>query len=236
MVQVTVTTVLFVTSYTIYKIHASMCTVLIVLALFTTQNTPLCLACMAAECYIAVHSPLHRAQICTVRRTLTAVGLLWAIIALSALSDLFIAITMQPPGFFLSNIFCVRELLLPGVLLLRKRDITYWVLLVVVWATIFYIYVRIVLIARDLSTDAKKAKNTLALHSLQVLLSMASYTVPQVEYIMRKWFPENKTDFRFAFYIIFQIIPRSLTPFLYGLRDDTFRRHFKASFCFRVLR
>lgn len=236
MVQVTVSIVLFVTSYTVYRIHALLCSVLMMLALFTTQNTPLCLACMAAECYIAVQAPLHHAQICTVRRTMAAVGLLWAVTALSALSDLFIAVTTQPPGFFSSKIFCLRQILLPSLLLVRKRDITYWVFLVVVWITILYTYVRIMLIAREVSHDAKRARNTLALHGVQVLLSMASYMVPQVQIVLRKWFPENQADLRFVFYIFFQIIPRSLTPILYGLRDDTFRRRLKGSFSLRVAR
>lgn len=235
MVQVTVTIVLFVTSYTIYRIHASLCSVLILLALFTTQNTPLYLACMAAECYIAVNAPLRHAQICTVRRTLTGIGLLWAITALSTLSDLFIAITTQPPGFFLSKMFCLRENLLPGLILVRKRDITYWVFLVVVWITIFYTYVRIMLIAKEVSHDAKKARNTLALHGFQVMLSMASYLAPQVKYISLKWFPVNQADHRFVFYVFLQIIPRSLTPILYGLRDNRFRRHLKGFFCLRVM-
>eukprot|EP00064_Thunnus_orientalis_P016260 superscaffoldBa00003177_g16324 len=68
MIQVTLTVILFVISYTLYKINVSVCCVFILLALFTTENTPLNLACMAMECYIAICLPLHHVQICTVKR------------------------------------------------------------------------------------------------------------------------------------------------------------------------
>ncbi|XP_075869409.1 odorant receptor 131-2-like [Nelusetta ayraudi] len=230
MVQVTLTVVLFVTSYTVYRIHTSLCCALILLTLFTTQNTPLCLACMAVECYVAVRAPLRHAQICTVRRTLAAMGVLLAITTLSALSDLFIVIATQPPGFFLSRMFCMRENVLPSLLLVRKRDITYWVFLAVVWITVFYTYFRIMLIAKEVSQDAKKARKTLALHGVQVLLSMASYMIPQAKHTLQKWFPENLSDLRFVLYVVFQVIPRSLTPILYGFRDNAFRRRLKGLF------
>ncbi|KAG7494689.1 hypothetical protein JOB18_035888 [Solea senegalensis] len=72
MTQVMLTIILFIISYTIYKLHVSICCILVLLALFTTENTPLNLACMAVE-YIAICFPLHHVQICTIKRTWMAI-------------------------------------------------------------------------------------------------------------------------------------------------------------------
>ncbi|XP_076602003.1 odorant receptor 131-2-like [Chaetodon auriga] len=227
MIQVMLTVILFVLSYTIYKINASICCAFILLALFTTENTPLNLACMAVECYIAICFPLRHVQICTIKRTLMLIGLIWTTSMFSVLSDLFITLATQPLDLFHSRVFCLRETVFPNPLIIKKRDITYSVLLVIVWITIFYIYFKILLTAKTASKDAKKARNTILLHGFQLLLCMATYAAPQLLNVLKQWFPENYTDSLFASYIIVQILPRSISPIIYGLRDNTFRKYLK---------
>ncbi|XP_023254474.1 uncharacterized protein LOC111648957, partial [Seriola lalandi dorsalis] len=96
MTQVTVSIILFVISYTIYKLNVSICCIFILFALFTTENTPLNLACMAVECYIAICVPLRHMRICTVKRTLMLIGLIWTTSMLSVLPDLFITLATEP--------------------------------------------------------------------------------------------------------------------------------------------
>ncbi|TKS71860.1 Trace amine-associated receptor 1 [Collichthys lucidus] len=227
MIQVSLTIILFVISYTIYRINVSVCSVFILLALFTTENTPLNLACMAAECYIAVCMPLRHIEICTIKRTLMLIGLIWTTTMLSVISDLFITLTTQPLDFFHSQVFCLRQNVFPSPLIIKKRDITYSVFLVIVWGTILYTYFRILFAAKTASKDAKKARNTILLHVFQLLLCMATYVAPQLLDILRQWFPKNHTDSLFAYYIIVQILPRSVSPIIYGIRDNTFRKYLK---------
>ncbi|KAK7915732.1 hypothetical protein WMY93_011493 [Mugilogobius chulae] len=75
MVQLTITCTLFVLSYILYRINVSFCSFFILMAVFTTRNTPVNLAGMAIERYIAICNPLRHGQICTVRRTYYAIGL-----------------------------------------------------------------------------------------------------------------------------------------------------------------
>ncbi|XP_068578323.1 odorant receptor 131-2-like [Cebidichthys violaceus] len=227
MIQVTLTVILFVISYTIYKIHVSVCSIFILIALFTTENTPLNLACMAVECYIAVCVPLRHAQICTVRRTLMLIGLLWATSLLSILPDLFITLATEPLDFFHSRVFCLRETVFSNPHIIKKRDITYIVYLVIDWFVIFYTYFNILFTAKKASSDAKKARNTILLHGFHLLLCMASYATPQLKQPLLLWFPKNYSDSLFTCYIIAQILPRCISPIIYGLRDKTFRKYLK---------
>ncbi|KAI3369738.1 hypothetical protein L3Q82_024404, partial [Scortum barcoo] len=227
MIQVTLSIILFLISYTVYKINVSICCIFILIALLTTENTPLNLACMAVECYIAICVPLRHIQICTVKRTLMLIGLIWATNMLSVLPDLFITLATEPLDFFHSRVFCLRETVFPGPVIVKKRDITYSVFLVIVWLTIFYTYFKILFTAKTASKDAKKARNTIILHGFQLLLCMATYVAPQLLDVVQQWFPKNYTDSLFAYYIIVQILPRSISPVIYGIRDNTFRKYLK---------
>ncbi|KAM8756272.1 odorant receptor 131-2-like [Acanthopagrus schlegelii] len=227
MIQVTLTVMLFVISYTIYKINVSVCCVFILLVVFTTENTPLNLACMAVECYIAICIPLQHVQICTIKRTLMLIGLIWTTTMFSGLSDLFITLATHPSGFFYSQVFCLTENVFPHHIVTKKRDSTYLVFLVIVWITISFTYFKILFTAKTASKNAKKARNTIFLHGFQLLLCMASYVTPMLQDVLQQWFPKNFTDSLFAMYIAVQMLPRSISPFIYGLRDNTFRKYLK---------
>ncbi|XP_047438207.1 odorant receptor 131-2-like [Mugil cephalus] len=227
MMQVALTVILFIASYILYKIHVSMCCIIIMLALFTTENTPLNLACMAVECYIAICFPFRHVQICTVKRTLMLIGLIWVISMLSVLPDLFVTLATQPLDFFHSHVFCLRETVFPNPHIIKKRDITYIVYLVIVWFVIFYTYFKILFTAKTASKDAKKARNTIIIHGFQVLLCMATYADPLLKQALLLWFPKNYSDSLFACYIIIQVLPRSISPIIYGIRDKTFRKYLK---------
>uniref|UniRef100_UPI0037E7933B odorant receptor 131-2-like n=1 Tax=Semicossyphus pulcher TaxID=241346 RepID=UPI0037E7933B len=227
LILVTVTIILFFMSYILYKIKVSICCVFILLALFATENTPLNLACMAVECYIAICFPLRHVQICTVRRTLMLIGLMWMTTMVSVLPDLFIALATEQLDFFHSRVFCLRETAFRNPYIMRKRDVTYIVYLVLVWLVIVFTYFRILFTAQTASRDAKKARNTVLLHGFQVLLCMATYVEPLLKSALLQWFPKNFSDTLFACYIIIQIFPRSISSIIYGIRDKTFRKYLK---------
>ncbi|XP_053172120.1 odorant receptor 131-2-like [Scomber japonicus] len=227
MIQMTLTIILFVVSYTIYKLNVSICCIFILIALFTTENTPLNLACMAVECYIAICLPLRHVQICTVKRTLMLIGLIWMTSMLSVLPDLFITLATEPLDFFHSRVFCLRQTAFPHPLIVQKRDITYSLFLVIVWITIFYTYFKILFTAKTANKDAKKARNTIMLHGFQLLLCMTTYVAPQLLKVLQQWFPKNSADFLFTYYITVQVLPRSISPIIYGIRDNTFRKYLK---------
>uniref|UniRef100_A0A3P8WUU2 Olfactory receptor 52R1-like n=2 Tax=Cynoglossus semilaevis TaxID=244447 RepID=A0A3P8WUU2_CYNSE len=234
MIQVTLSVILFVISYVIYRLQVHVCCVLILIALFTTENTPLNLACMAVECYIAVCFPLRHVHICTVRRTWFLIGLIWTTSMLSVLPDLFITLAMEPVDFFYSRVFCLRHTVFPDPRIIQKRDISYALFLALVWMVIFYTYFRILFTVKTTSQDGRKARNTIILHGFQLLLCMTSYASPALKDALFLWFPQNYTDSLFAVYVIAQILPRSISPIIYGVRDNAFRKHLKKHLLIRV--
>nr|XP_061814175.1 odorant receptor 131-2-like [Nerophis lumbriciformis] len=227
MIQMSVSIILFVVSYTLYRISVSVCAAFILIAVITSENTPLNLACMAAECYVAVCLPLQHARVCTVRRTLLFIAAIWTGSFISTFPDLFVTLATEPAEFFSGKIFCLRETAFPSPELARKRDFIYIVYLVLILSVIFFLYFKILFTARTASKDAKKARNTIVLHGVQVLLCMTMYGEALVKMPLLRWFPKNNSDTLFACYIVMRILPRAISPIIYGVRDKCFRKYLK---------
>ncbi|XP_031735537.1 odorant receptor 131-2-like [Anarrhichthys ocellatus] len=229
-VQLTVTITLFVLSYIFYRINVSFCCFFILVAVFTTRNTPVNLASMAIERYVAICWPLRHHQICTVRRTYAVIGLMWFVCAAPAITDLFVTLATESLSFFHESVFCLRPNVFKDPILARKRlafDIIYFSC---VFLTLVFTYLRILFAARALSTEkvsAQRARNTILLHGAQLAMCMLSYVSPSVEIVLRLIFPGRVLEIRFVNYLIVYILPRFLSPIVYGVRDKQFRKYLK---------
>ncbi|XP_029907410.1 odorant receptor 131-2-like [Myripristis murdjan] len=223
MMQLALSSFLHVVSHALYTIYVPFCLFLLIISILTTFNTPLNLAGMAVECYIAICVPLRHSQICTVKRTYALIGLIWAVSSLSVLPDLFILLATEPLQFFHSRVFCSRDFVFRSTYSLKKRDTSHIICLVLVWLTLLYTYFRILFAAKEATTDFKKARNTILLHGFQLLLCMLTYVRPMLEKCLIYLFRAT----RFTSYIIIQILPRFVSPIVYGLRDQTFRKYLK---------
>ncbi|XP_062270725.1 odorant receptor 131-2-like [Scomber scombrus] len=223
----TMFTLVQVLSYIVFTLNVSLCIVLLTIAIFANLNNPLTLAVMAMECYIAICFPLHHTQICTVKKTYVVIGLIWAMSALSILPDLFVTFAEESLDFFNSRVFCLRENVFRNPYLTEKRDISYIVYLVIVWLSLFYTYFRILFTAQAASVDAKKARNTVLLHGFQLLLCMLTYVYHLITNGLTYLFPKGVLAIRFTIAIFVQVLPRLISPVVYGLRDKTFRQYLK---------
>lgn len=226
-ILLTMFTLVQVLSYIVFTLNASLCMLFLVIAVFANLNNPLTLAVMAVECYIAICFPLRHTQICTVKKTYVVIGLIWVISTLSILPDLFDALATESLEFFRSRVFCLRENIFRNPYLTEKRDISNTVLLVIVWLTLFYTYFRILFAAQAAAVDAKKARNTVLLHGLQLLLCMLTYVFHIMIDGLTYLFPKGVLAIRFTIAIFVQVLPRLISPVVYGLRDKTFRKYMK---------
>uniref|UniRef100_A0A672ZFM9 Odorant receptor 131-2-like n=1 Tax=Sphaeramia orbicularis TaxID=375764 RepID=A0A672ZFM9_9TELE len=230
MIQLTTTIILLVLSYTIYKINFSLCCVLIIFAVFTTINSPLNLAVMAVECYIAICLPLQHAELCTIKRTYILISFIWAVSAMTTLSDVFFMIVTEPIKLFFSTVVCIPEEIFRNPIIAKKKNVLYIIYLVGVWLTLLYSYFQIFFAAKAVKSanaDAKKARNTIVLHGFQLLLCMLTYVFPNVLQFLLNLFPKNYLHVYFVCYIIIQVLPRFVSPIVYGIRDTTFRQHLR---------
>lgn len=225
MMQLLLSTLLHVISYAFYTINVSFCLIVLIIAIITTHNTPLNLAGMAVERYIAICIPLRHGQICTVKKTYFLIGVIWIVNAFSILPDLFILFATEPLQFFHSRLFCSRDYVFRSPYSLKKRDTSHIVCLALVWFILFYTYFRILYAAKGATVDVKKARNTIVLHGFQLLLCMLGYVRPMFEQGLLYLLPKQLLAIRFASYVIIQILPRFVSPIVYGLRDQTFRKY-----------
>uniref|UniRef100_A0A3Q3GRP7 Olfactory receptor 51B2-like n=1 Tax=Kryptolebias marmoratus TaxID=37003 RepID=A0A3Q3GRP7_KRYMA len=230
MIQLTTTVSLFVISYVFYKINVSVCCLIVTVAVFTTLNTPINLAVMAMECYIAVCFPLRHAELCTVRRTYILIVCIWVLSAVSLMPDLFLILASEPAWLFFSTVFCDRDTMFRHPVSIKKRDISYIVYLTGVWLTLLFAYIKIFFVAQAANSadgNAKKARNTILLHGFQLLLCMLTYIAPMLRNSLVYWFPKHYIHVLFVWYIIIQVLPRFISPIVYGLRDKIFKQHLR---------
>ncbi|XP_072309000.1 odorant receptor 131-2-like [Eucyclogobius newberryi] len=241
MIQLTTTITLYVSSYVFYKINVSVCLVIVSFAVFTTSNTPFNLAVMAVECYIAICFPLRHVEFCTVKTTYILISWIWFMSSIAVLPDIFLLIATEPGEIFLSNFFCSRNNLFRHPVSLKKQEVLYTIYLVGIWLVLLYTYLHIYFVAKaakSSSGDAKKARNTILLHAFQLLLCMLTYVYYIILRLIVSFFPSSFTHVTFASYIFIQILPRLISPIVYGLKDQMFRQRLKkyllCTICFKL--
>ncbi|KAE8298859.1 hypothetical protein D5F01_LYC03368 [Larimichthys crocea] len=226
--QLSLITALYVVSYIFRKIHASVCCFLIMTAVLTTRSTPLLLAGMALERYISICFPLHYSQMCTVPRTVLLICIILVLTATPPVSDFLITIVNEPLSFFHTSIFCDHPLLFRHRSIYYKNCVFDGVYLSFVALTLLYTYCKIMLTARAASmglASVKKARNTVLLHGAQLLLCMLAFVVPSLQAALISLFPRFSLEIRYIFFLVVYIIPRFLSPVIYGFRDEQFRKY-----------
>ncbi|XP_060724573.1 odorant receptor 131-2-like [Tachysurus vachellii] len=236
-VQLTVVTGLYVVSYAFSKILVSACCPLIMIAVLSTRSTPLILAGMAIERYVSICFPLHYSHMCTVPRTIWLIGIILVLSITPPLTDLFITLTKEPASFFRSFIFCDHSMLFRDHSIYYKNCAFDSVYFSFVFLALLYTYCKIMLTARAASTDlvsVKKARNTVLLHGVQLLLCMLAFVVPSMQAPLIQLFPQYGLEIRYINFLLVYIIPRFLSPIIYGVRDEKFRKYWIRYLLYRV--
>ncbi|XP_077403346.1 odorant receptor 131-2-like [Vanacampus margaritifer] len=205
------------------------CGVLIMLNNAVSRNPPLVLVVMSLERYVAVCHPLRHASIITVRNTAVAVLVVWVLCFLNELIQGLLL--MMFPFEQLESLHMTRfcnylNLLLVPILEYYYKVYTYF-LFIAASLSIMFSFVGVTVAARSAAPDkdsARKARNTLLLHLLQLGLCLLSVLYVAIMALISSllshlmWIRVQTVSFVFFF-----LLPRCLTSLVYGLRDKSLR-------------
>ncbi|XP_051986281.1 odorant receptor 131-2-like [Xyrauchen texanus] len=231
--MVCITVVLFVMAYVWKNFPVPFCTTLLIIASATHKNTPLTLAGMAVERYIAICKPLHHSQICTVSRTYILIALIWVVGVIPGLADLIVLLIDRPFNIFTKVTYCSATMLYNTPYHAEQSKAMNGLYSSAVWVILLFTYCRVFVTARKATSDkssATKSQNTILLHGGQLMLCMLSYITPAIDKIVGLLFPAERPKLFFLNYLLTNLVPRLLSPLIYGVRDKHFLKHMKGLF------
>ncbi|XP_053505385.1 odorant receptor 131-2-like [Ictalurus furcatus] len=237
-IHLLVTCLLYVFGLAFFKIVKATCGFIVFVSVITFNNTPLNLAVMSLERYVAICFPLRHAEIATQKRTYIAIGVIWFIASINLIIDLLYGVVMDS-NFFTSQVMCTRERLFIKqwqVDVFQVFNIFYFASVTVI---IFFTYISIVITARSISSNkdsATKAHKTVLLHLVQLALCLTSFLYGFLERAAAMATTSSSLfmDLRYLSFFFVLILPRCLSPLIYGLRDDAVRPLFTYYFCFAM--
>ncbi|XP_029922272.1 odorant receptor 129-1 [Myripristis murdjan] len=211
------------------------CAPLLFLSVATFQNTPLILATMSLERYVSIFYPLQRPAAWHADHIWVIILSLWLISCVLPLAELCLGEPNLAVDVLSTPMLCKAVVLYPSPTQTLVRVSLNCLFFSVVAVIIFFTYLRILVETKKLrqgKESASKAMHTVLLHGFQLLLCMMAFTHPitvSLIVLHADWQPE---DIAFFNYFCFILIPRFLSPLIYGLRDESLRGYMRrAVFC-----
>ncbi|XP_060928527.1 odorant receptor 131-2-like [Limanda limanda] len=209
------------------------CLPLFFISYVTFQNTPLILATMSLERYIAIVYPLRRPASWRSDRIWIIILSLWFISCILPVIDISIGKSDPSVDVLSTPVICKNIVVHNSLIQTLFKTIVSLLFFAVVAIIILFTYVRILLETRKLRQDrvsVSKAMHTVLLHGFQLLLCMLAFSNPITESLIvlhANWPPEDIAFFNFFCFIL---IPRFLSPLIYGFRDQSLRGYIGKKF------
>ncbi|XP_075053749.1 odorant receptor 131-2-like [Mixophyes fleayi] len=216
--------ILLLASLSLVYIPVPICYIIATLATVTFRITPYNLAAMALERYVAICFPLRHVTLCTSQRSNYVIAIIWVIGLIPNLAD-FIILSTSAKTIFSLKIICNWETLTVNLVQRMIKSNTVIISLILVGLIIVFTYVRVMFIAKNMSSgriSAFKAGKTLMLHAFQFLLCLLSLTSSFMENYFRDYNYLSTVNF-----LLLMCLPRFLSPFIYGLRDKVLSKRIR---------
>lgn len=230
--QLSLSVILFFIVFSGLQIPFASCIPLLFLSTATFQNTPFILAAMSLERYVAIFYPLQQPAAWQADRIWVMMLALWLTSCILPTVDFSLG---QPQPDLSRMVMCRAVILNSSPIQTLFKVVLNRVFFALVGIIILFTYVRILFESRRMRQDrgsVTKAMHTVLLHGFQLLLCMVSFTQPVTESLIVgqvSWLRDHIPFFNFFCFIL---LPRFLSPLIYGLRDNILRQHIKgAVFC-----
>uniref|UniRef100_A0A3Q1AWS5 G-protein coupled receptors family 1 profile domain-containing protein n=1 Tax=Amphiprion ocellaris TaxID=80972 RepID=A0A3Q1AWS5_AMPOC len=209
------------------------CVPLLLISTATFQNTLLILATMSMERYVAIFYPLQRPAVWRSDRIWIIILSLWLLSCTYPSIDFAIGELDSAVDAFSTPVFCKPSVVNSSAVHTLFKAAFYVLMFTIVAVVILFTYVRILIETRKMRQNrasGSKAMHTVLLHGFQLLLCLLAFTHPITETLIVvhvNWLPE---DIAFFNYFCFILIPRFLSPLIYGFRDQSLRDYIRKTF------
>ncbi|XP_047450684.1 odorant receptor 131-2-like [Mugil cephalus] len=208
------------------------CMPLLFLSTATFHNTPLILATMSLERYVAIFYPLQCPAAWHSNRIWIIILFVWFISCILPVIEYSLGERDPTVDALSTPVMCIYSKVNPSPIQTFFKAVVSVLFFAVVAVIIIFTYVRILLETRKMRQDrvsVNKAMHTVLLHGFQLLLCMLAFTHPITETLVlnSSWSAEDVAFFNF---FCFMLIPRFLSPLIYGFRDQSFRGYIRKAF------
>ncbi|XP_029027570.1 odorant receptor 131-2-like [Betta splendens] len=231
--QVMFSVLLFLLVIAQVKFALGLCFPLLFISTATFQNTPFILATMSLERYVAIFYPLQRPAVWRSDRIWIIILVLWLLSCTFPITEYSIGQHYPAVNTFFTPVLCksvvINSFPIQGLFRTAVNVLSFAVVAII----IIFTYVRILLETQKMRQDkvsVNKATHTVLLHGFQLLLCMLAFTLPITEtlIVLRADLPPE--EIAFFNYFCFILIPRFLSPLIYGFRDQSLRRYIGKTF------
>lgn len=221
-----VTNVLLILSYSRIPMPLPLCVIFFVVSSVYSVVTPVTLTAMTLERYVAICMPLRHAQLCSKHRALWCICIIHGISSVPCVLILLSFFAPATQNLLKKFHICAVQRFTTQTwqIDLRLGIIqTYFLIMSIV---IMFCYTNIMKVAKAASgynkKSSRKGLRTVILHGVQLLLCLTQMWCPFIEAAVFKTGLVMFNAVRFYNYILFYLVPRCLSPLIYGLRDDKF--------------
>ncbi|XP_013862071.1 olfactory receptor 4K2-like [Austrofundulus limnaeus] len=222
--QLLLTTLLYLFGLTMIRMVTCLCVLLTQLAAITVKLSPINLAAMSLERYVAICFPLRHASVSTPRVAAGAIAVMWTVSSIESFTQLFLFFSVDSAGLMAQR-FCSRNAVFQlqvCVTLNRAFTILNFVLVTII---IVYTYVAIVVSVKRPPSCARGAKGeqkTVLLHVFQLCLYLVSTLFNMISSSELLNLNAALTiHIEYIFFFALVIFPKFLSPLIYGLRDQS---------------
>uniref|UniRef100_A0A4W6DQA4 G-protein coupled receptors family 1 profile domain-containing protein n=1 Tax=Lates calcarifer TaxID=8187 RepID=A0A4W6DQA4_LATCA len=220
-----VTNLLLILSYFNVTIQMWLCLIIFAVSSLYNFVTPVTLTAMTLERYVAICMPLHHGELCSTRSALRCILIIHGLSSIPVtviLSIFFASVTLN---FFKQYAVCRVEMYILYAWQGHLRSAISQFYFLIMFITIVVSYVKIMKVAKAASGENKSTKKglrTVLLHGFQLLLCLIQLWCPFIEAAVLQIDLMLFINVRYYNYIMFYLVPRCLSPLIYGLRDDKF--------------
>nr|XP_046245539.1 odorant receptor 131-2-like [Scatophagus argus] len=209
-----------------YTIQMWLCLIIFIMLSVYTFVTPVTLTAMTLERYVAICMPLRHAELCSTRSALYCILIIHGLSSVPCIIILSIFFSTVTLSIFRKNNVCTSDVFTHQTWQRHFRSAISQFYFLIMFITIIFCYVKIMKVAKAASGENKKSTwkglRTVILHAFQLLLCITQFWCPFIEAAALKIDFMLYANIRYFNYIMFNLVPRCLSPLIYGLRDDKF--------------